>query len=346
MPIPSFQAVFDASPDASVVLDVAGAIVAANPACLALLGVDERVTGQPQHALFPGASVEVSSRLVTSWKRVVQSHVADVVAGVPYQVSGRSPPDRVCRVASSPIEEGGVVVGVLQQIVDVTTPVRSPVQHEEHEQLVSMVSHDLRNALNAIVLSTSVLGRDGADARQSSSVTRILSSTGRATQLIRDLLDFTHSRVTGDLAVKRAPADVPALISTAVDDVQAWFPTRVLTREHKGETSALLDAERIGQVVTTLLTQALRRHPRDGVTVRSQVDEEGVVVDVHDAGVISPAELALIFEPLQRTTNSGAGRSAGLGLYIASKIAQAHHGMLMVRSVVGEGTHCTLRLPR
>jgi signal transduction histidine kinase len=219
---------------------------------------------------------------------------------------------------------------------------------DEHEQLISIVSHDLRNALNAIVLSTSILQRDEhADPRQSAAVTRILSSTGRATQLIRDLLDFTHTQTAGEIAVKRAPTNVPALINSVVADVKAWFPTRQLTATHEGGESAVLDAERIGQVLTTLVSQALRRQPRDAVTLHSEIKEDGVVVvDVHDPGVIGPAELATIFEPLQRATNTGAGRSAGLGLYIASKVLQAHNGLLLVRSVEGEGTHFTLRLPR
>ena len=349
MKTPSLQAVVDAAPEAMVVLGVDGKIAAVNLACLRLLAHPSSA-GLLEHepgALFPteAGPGDADGRLRESVQRVMVSRVIDLVAGVPCYVAGREPPERNYRVMNSPVVEDGVVAGVLQHITDTTATTARAVQ-QEHAELIGMVSHDLRNALNAIVLSTSILGRDEADTRAAASVSRILSATARATQLIRDLLDYTTSGATGEIMVRPRPTDVAQLTEAAAAEVLAWFPHRVVTVPHVGAPSAQLDEERMSQAVITLLTQALRRGPREGkVTLRSAVEDGVVVVDVHDEGVIEAADLPTLFLPLQKLTRSGAGRSSGLGLHVASKIAQAHKGMLLVRSVAQQGTHFTLRVP-
>jgi sigma-B regulation protein RsbU (phosphoserine phosphatase) len=84
------------------------------------------------------------------------------------------------------------------------------------------------------------------------------------------------------------------------------------------------------------------------VRLATRGDERFVTIDVHNEGTpIPPEDLARLFEPFERGTDaSSTGRSIGLGLYISRQIVNAHEGTLEVRSIEGDGTSFTVRLPR
>jgi phosphoserine phosphatase RsbU/P len=219
---------------------------------------------------------------------------------------------------------------------------------EFEQQLLGIVSHDLRNPLNAIVLgAATLLKREGLDERSTQSVRRILRSADRATRMIRDLLDFTQVRLGGGIPVEVKPLDLFAHAEQVLEELEH---SQRLTLTQEGDTRGEWDPDRIAQVIANLVGNALKYSPSGTpVKVSARGDGDMVILEVHNEGEpIPPALLPALFKPLSR----GAGkvdmetRSIGLGLYIVESIVRAHGGAIEVSSTSEAGTRFLVRLPR
>ena len=221
---------------------------------------------------------------------------------------------------------------------------------EFDKQLIGIVSHDLRNPMNAIGIATSLLLERGQlDEQGVRVVKRIMSSSDRAVRLIQDFLDFTQARVMGRIPMTPKPANIRELARQVFDEVLLTQPSRKGTIVHDGEADGMWDPDRLAQVIGNLLSNAFQHSPPSStVCLTTRGDQEGVTIDVHNEGPpISPDDLAKLFEPFERGTDASAsGRSIGLGLYISRQIIEAHGGTIEVRSVEGEGTRFRVSLPR
>jgi signal transduction histidine kinase/HAMP domain-containing protein len=218
------------------------------------------------------------------------------------------------------------------------------------DDLVAVVSHDLRNPISAISMAASMLlKRNGLQDWQAKGLSRIYSAADRATRMIRDLLDSTQARV-GGIPVQPRPLDFHALAGHVVEEVQLAHPERNILFQSSGEAHGEWDADRMAQVITNLVGNAVQ-HGLAGTPVRvgSRGEDGEVVLEVHNEGPPIPAEeLPALFEPFRRGRNAEgrAQGSVGLGLFISRRIVEAHGGTIEVRSREGEGTTFTVRLPR
>ncbi len=220
---------------------------------------------------------------------------------------------------------------------------------EQH--LLGIVSHDLRNPLGAILLgATGLLELDHQSDFALKIALRIRSSAERSVRMISDLLDFTQARLGGGIRLEKRDADLHALTSAAVEEIEATHPDRVVQLLRAGDTGGTWDVDRIAQVVTNLVTNALKYSPPGTpVAVRVMGHDGHVELAVHNEGPPIPAErFSRIFEPLQRATDEIdlKTRSVGLGLYIVEAIVIAHGGTVGVASTMDAGTTFTVRLPR
>ncbi len=227
---------------------------------------------------------------------------------------------------------------------------------EFEQQLIGIVSHDLRNPISAISLSAAtLLAREGLDERQRRIAGRVLSSADRANRLVRDLLDFTRARMGSGIPITRAPVDLHLLTQQVVDELRVTHPGRDLVVAHEGDGTLRLDADRAAQVIVNLVGNALQHGAAHGavqVTTRGLADE--VLLEVHNQGRPIPGdELPFLFEPYRRGSEAldgdaagSAGKSVGLGLYIAQQIALAHGGRVRVRSTPQDGTTFCVHWPR
>ncbi|MGE6758764.1 ATP-binding protein [Corallococcus interemptor] len=224
-------------------------------------------------------------------------------------------------------------------------------QREFEQQLIGIVSHDLRSPLNAILLSANaLLQRDDLGDRATKNTGRIISSAERANRLIRDLLDVTQARLGGGLPVHRRRIDFHAATRQALEEVQVALPERQVLLEQHGDGLGSWDEERLGQVVQNLVTNALRYGDPDA-PVRMTTREEGddLVLEVHNQGrPIPPEMLPTLFQAMRRGQHDAgrSSRSVGLGLYIVQQVARAHGGHVSVASSAEAGTTFTVRLPR
>lgn len=214
------------------------------------------------------------------------------------------------------------------------------------EQLLGIVSHDLRSPLAAVQASTQLaLRRAGPDEALQRALRRASNSAERMGRMIEDLLDFTRARLGGGIPLTRREADLGKIARYAVEEAQAANPEHPLVhRLHYQKGS--YDPDRMSQVVQNLIANALQHGtPRAPVVVETRAEAEHLVLEVSNLGPAIPAELLPeLFEPFRRGA-SGKARNLGLGLFIVREIVRAHGGTVEVRSA-DQGTTFTVRLPR
>ncbi|HEX8702126.1 MAG TPA: PAS domain-containing protein [Myxococcaceae bacterium] len=262
---------------------------------------------------------------------------------------------RQIELSSTPVRnaEGEVLAGVV-----VSTDVTAHHQLKEallreadlREKLLGIVSHDLRNPLQAIASSGQLLLRmEALSPPQQKKVGRILTSVRRMDHLIRDLLDFARVRGGGTLPIQRRPINLEDTCRAIVEEVQAAYPERSLALELGDGLQGAWDAHRLGQLLGNLLINALT-HGSAKEPVRVRVEGAGpeVVLEVSNQGSPIPAELLpRIFEPFTRASTGGdALKGVGLGLFIVHEIVTAHGGHISVSSTAQAGTVFRVLLPR
>jgi signal transduction histidine kinase len=215
------------------------------------------------------------------------------------------------------------------------------------EYFIGILSHDLREPLHVIAMNAALLMRreeplPNADLRQ---LARIASGAARMERLISDLLDVTRSRLGGGLPMTRVLTDLGKIASDTVDDLASAHPERdirCVNDPRKGETSGQWDSERLTQLVSNLIANALK-HGGDPIEVQVLPgDGDSVVLEVRNEGEVLPELRAHLFEPFF-TSDQRSG--VGLGLYIAREIALAHEGELELVEIQGK-TLFRLMLPR
>lgn len=220
------------------------------------------------------------------------------------------------------------------------------------DQLIGIVSHDLRNPLNTVALTAAVMARRGAlVAADAQLVQRILNAAERAGRLIRDLLDFTQARLGGRIPVQPVRANLHELLESVLPEIEAAHPGRIACSLDAIDPWGELDPDRLAQVVENLVLNALK-YGAEGGTVRvgTRVDGDWLVLHVHNDGPPIPAaNVPVIFEPLQRGAADGQhspDRSIGMGLFIVKHLVEAHGGDISVESTAADGTTFAVRLPR
>jgi signal transduction histidine kinase len=212
---------------------------------------------------------------------------------------------------------------------------------------MGILGHDLRNPLGVIVIGVHQLLRKSppgsADARL---LERVDSAAGRMTRMIAELLDVTRAQRGGGIPVVPVAADMQRIARQVCDELEATHPGRPLLCEAHGDTAGEWDPDRVAQVLTNLLANALEHSPPDRpvqLTVTGVSDE--VVVEVKNRGKPIPTQLLpMLFEPFRRGTGGRSG-GLGLGLYIVRELVTAHGGHIDVRSGEG-GTVFVIRWPR
>ncbi|WP_170115507.1 sensor histidine kinase [Melittangium boletus] len=249
----------------------------------------------------------------------------------------------------------GAVVGLGCVLVDIThqKDVETALRRsgELREQLIGVVGHDLRNPLNAISASATLLRRDASLSDGSRrAVERIRNSAARMARMLSDILDFARGG-NGGLPVHREWVNLHELCRSTLEELQVAHPHRRLELETRGNAWGWWDPDRLAQVVGNLVGNALQ-HGHPDTPVHVKVEDAGtdaeVSLSVHNEGEpIAPELRATLFQPFRHgAKGKAATRSVGLGLYIVQQVARAHGGEVEVRSRPSEGTTFTLRLPR
>ena len=225
----------------------------------------------------------------------------------------------------------------------------SMARHAETErarmQLLAMLGHDLRDPLQSITMAATVL-QHGAQPHQLGQ--RIERSSGRMQRLISQVLDMSRLDSGLGLALRKDDTDISRLVEDLLDETRTGHPGTHYEAAIAPGIRAQVDADRLAQVVSNLLSNA-RHHGSTGNGVRIALEQrEGFVhIEVRNEGSPIPPELeAQLFNPFKRMAlqNQANRTGMGLGLYIADNVMQGHGGKIEYRY---EAPHVvfTARLP-
>jgi signal transduction histidine kinase len=216
--------------------------------------------------------------------------------------------------------------------------------------VLSIVAHDLRNPLSAILMQTSTLRRQGREfeRRSPKPLELIHRAATRMNRLIQDLLDVALMEA-GQLAVERERVSAGRLIAEAVEMQRPLAAASVLELrvDVDGDVADVWgDWNRLLQVFENLIGNAIKFTPPHGcITVGAASRDHEVVFRVTDTGGgIAPENQSRVFDRFWQASRAGR-LGAGLGLPITKGIVEAHGGRIWVESAVGSGSTFFFTIP-
>jgi len=223
------------------------------------------------------------------------------------------------------------------------------------DDFMSIVSHEVRTPLNGLILETQLrklhLARDNADAFSLDKMRGMVERDERQIQslirLIEDMLDVSRIR-TGKLSIRPSEFDLTQLVANLLDNFAPQVAAAECTLSlHATEpVVGTWDEFRIEQVVSNLVSNALRYGGRGPIEVSVYAHKGAARVEVRDHGIgISKENQARIFQQFERVSATHVVAGLGLGLFISEQIVVAHGGSLTVHSTLGEGSTFTVSLP-
>lgn len=218
------------------------------------------------------------------------------------------------------------------------------------EEMVGVVSHDLRNPVAAIrMLSGALLrGSDNTAPASKESLALIAEAADQMDALIGDLLDVTRLEA-GMLAIAPEAVDASVLLNEALRTLQPLMDQKrieLAIRIGANLPKVVADIERIQQALSNLIGNAIKFTPTGGkVVIEALADSDKVTVSIADTGIgISEEDLPRVFDRYWQSTRTNR-QGAGLGLAIAKGIIESHGGNLWLESRIGKGTVAQFSLP-
>jgi signal transduction histidine kinase len=216
------------------------------------------------------------------------------------------------------------------------------------DRFLGMLGHDLRNPINSIAVCASLLVEHELNEQQQGTVARILRSTRRLDRMVTDILDFARGRLGSPMPLTLSPANLAALVREVVDEVRSTHSSLEIQFDTNGDLSGHWDSERVKQMASNLLMNAVQHGTGSKVIVTTNGDQDFVLLEVHNEGPpIAKEMIGAIFDPLVQAENSDRNMiGLGLGLFIVKEIVSAHSGTISVDSTQDAGTTFSVRLPR
>lgn len=223
---------------------------------------------------------------------------------------------------------------------------------ESIDDFISVASHELKTPVTSLKGFTQLLYRRfkrNGDEETLRFLGRMDSQLNKLTGLINDLLDISRIQAA-KLEYQDAPFDLAELAREVVENMQVAVQTHELLLENAAKACVFADRERTGQVLTNLLTNAIKYSPEgSSVVVRVEAAENGneAMVSVQDTGTgIEKAYHQKIFDRFYQVSDADLLPSGlGIGLYLAREIVEHHHGHIWVESRKGAGSTFHFTLP-
>lgn len=222
---------------------------------------------------------------------------------------------------------------------------------QQKDEFVSIASHELKTPITSVKAYTQILGqrfRKANDEKSVELIEKMDSQLDKLTDLIGDLLDVTKIEA-GRIQFHESDFDFNRLVEETVVELQLATDKHRITKKLHPSVTVYGDHDRIGQVITNFMTNAIKYSPQaDKIRVSTAVSEGNVTLSVQDFGVgLSQKDQAKVFERFYRVGGSDQATypGLGLGLYIASDIINRHKGRVWVKSKKAEGSTFCFSIP-
>ncbi len=364
------NAVLEATPVGIFVTDAHGRLISTNPANRVFWGVGQSQVGNPvDFSKWTGWWVEDARRArpirPTDWpmaRALKGEHIAGEILEV---LSFHEPPvARTVLVSAAPIvDKTQQIIGSVTTVMDITDRIKAEQSLRESDrrkdEFLAMLAHELRNPLAPIRAAADILAMasDESDRlrkdriRQTSAI--IARQVRHLTAMVDDLLDV--SRVTrGLVKLELVTLDIRRVILDAVEQVRPLAQAKHHRLEvHTPPEPVYVkgDAKRLVQVMTNLLTNAVKYTPSPSwIQISLQAQDTQACITVKDNGIGMSSELVKtafeLFTQAQRASDRAEG-GLGIGLALVRRLVELHEGQVEAHSDgVGRGSSFTVTLPR
>lgn len=212
------------------------------------------------------------------------------------------------------------------------------------DEFISIASHELKTPITSLKANVQVLHHQlmqKEDIKSAEQLAKMDAQLTRMTNLIRDLLDMTKVE-GGKLQLHPTYFDFNELVSEVVEETQQITKTHEIVKKLDRTCTVYADRERIGQVITNFVNNAIKYSPKaNNIIVKTVFTKSNVTFCVHDFGIgISKRNQPRVFERFYQVDESTkeSGLGLGLGLYISSEIITSQGGKIWVESIPGEGS--------
>lgn len=202
------------------------------------------------------------------------------------------------------------------------------------EQLIAVLGHDLRNPLGAITMTVDYLGRLVKDEKQKKLLGILKQSSYRMNELIGNVMDFARTRLGEGIVISLREVDLKPVLHHVVEELKYQFPDREITVDLSLEDPIYCDADRIAQLASNLLANALTHGNAEAPVyfTASNLDRKLEISVTNEGDPIPESLQAILFTPFKREADRPSNNGLGLGLYIADQIARAHGATLSFTS--------------
>ncbi len=222
---------------------------------------------------------------------------------------------------------------------------------QQKDEFISIASHELKTPITSVKAYTQILGqrfRKIGDTKSVELAEKMDLQLDKLTSLIGDLLDVTKIE-SGRIQFNEALFDFNELVESTVEELQRTTTKHSISIELQVPIKVLGDHDRLGQVITNFITNAIKYSPQaDSIIVRTLIDKEKVTLAVQDFGLgLSKDDQEKVFERFYRVSGSDQNTypGLGLGLYISSEIINRHNGRIWVEGKKNIGSTFCFSLP-
>ncbi|GAB62129.1 two-component sensor kinase [Candidatus Jettenia caeni] len=256
---------------------------------------------------------------------------------------------------ASPILDKGKPIGTVIEVRDTTEEKKAEEERRwlerQKDEFIGIASHELKTPVTSIKAYTQILQhrfQKAGDMKSAGMVGKMDAQIDKLTSLIGDLLDVTKIE-GGKLQYHEGLFDFNELIGEIVEEMQRTTAKHTLVQQLAKAKTIAGDRDRIGQVVTNFLSNAIKYSPHaDTIIIKTKTNKERVTLCVQDFGCgISKEDQEKVFERFYRIIGSDQKTypGLGLGLYIAAEIIKRHNGKIWVESEKGKGSTFCFSLP-
>lgn len=222
------------------------------------------------------------------------------------------------------------------------------------DDFLSIASHELRTPLAALNLQLYLLEKIASEEEDKMDIAQVKKNSIRSMSLVRKLaslqevlMDLAQIRV-GKIEVKKEFVDLSIIVSDCVAQlgIEATRSGSEIILDRVESATGEMDVTRVSQVVTNLLTNAMKYGERKPIRVKVFKENNFAVVVVEDQGVgVHLEKQERIFERFERATDDPAVSGLGLGLFISKQIVEAHNGRIFIESLPGKGSSFIVKFP-
>ena len=344
------NAILDSSADGMLILTPGHIIERCNPAFAHLVGKNiEELQGKNSDGILKWAKQPQGMTLdeaeAGGWPLTTRSHL--YIEGD--LLKDNDPHPLPIGITYAPLVSAeGKLTNIIATIRDITHFRQAD---EIKSTFMSIISHELKTPVALIKGYVSTLRREDANwdpAIVQDSLAIIEEEADRLTGMIENLLDASRLQA-GGLNIKRSDISIPDLCRRLANRFQTQTEQHHISVDFPDDFPVLLaDENRIGQVLSNLISNAIKYAPKGEIVMRGQVRPNHVTISVSDEGPgISASDIPHVFDRFYRAPDMARQtKGAGLGLYLSRAIIEAHDGRMWVDTETAKGTRICFTLPR